>query len=50
MTLIVECTRECLAIRVARRINGFGVIETFADVMLQRGASRSTFVPTMGRR
>lgn len=37
MTLIDEFTRECLAIRVARRINGFGVIETFADVMLQRG-------------
>ena len=37
MTLIDEHTRECLAIRVARRINGFGVIETFADVMLERG-------------
>jgi transposase InsO family protein len=37
MTLIDEHTRECLAIRVARRINGFGVIETFADVMLKRG-------------
>ncbi len=37
MTLIDEYTRECLAIRVARRINGFGVIETFADVMLERG-------------
>jgi transposase InsO family protein len=37
MTLIDEFTRECLAIRVARRINGFGVIETFADAMLQRG-------------
>jgi transposase InsO family protein len=29
--------RECLAIRVARRINSFGVIETMADVMLERG-------------
>lgn len=27
-------TRECLAIRVARRINSFGVIDTMADVML----------------
>ena len=37
MTLIDELTRECLAIRVARRINSFGVIETMADVMLTRG-------------
>ena len=37
MTLIDEFTRECLAIRVARRINSFGVIETMADVMLELG-------------
>ena len=37
LTLIDEFTRECLAIRVARRINRFGVIETLADVMLMRG-------------
>ncbi|OCX32513.1 integrase [Bradyrhizobium sp. UASWS1016] len=37
MTLIDEFTRECLAVRVARRINSFGVIETMADVMLTRG-------------
>jgi putative transposase len=37
MTLIDEFTRECLAIRVARRIKSFGVIETMADVMLVRG-------------
>ena len=37
MTLIDEYTRECLAIRVARRINSFGVIEALADVMLHRG-------------
>lgn len=37
MTLIDEFTRECLAIKVARRINSFGVIETMADVMLARG-------------
>jgi putative transposase len=36
MTLIDEFTRECLAIRVARQINSFGVIETMADVMLMR--------------
>lgn len=30
MTLIDEFTRECLAIRVARRINGLGVLETMA--------------------
>jgi putative transposase len=37
LTLIDEYTRECLAIRVARRINSFGVLETFADAMLKRG-------------
>jgi NitT/TauT family transport system substrate-binding protein len=37
MTLIDEYTRDCLAIRVARRINSFGVLETMADVMLIRG-------------
>jgi len=37
MTLIDEFTRECLAIRVARRINSFGVLETMAGVMLMRG-------------
>ena len=36
MTLIDESTRECLAIRVARRINSFGIIETMADLMLTR--------------
>jgi hypothetical protein len=30
MTLIDEYTRECLAIRVARRINSFGVIEALS--------------------
>jgi transposase InsO family protein len=37
LTLIDEFTRECLAIRVARRINSFGVIETLADAMLSHG-------------
>ena len=37
MTLIEEFTRECLAIRVARRINSLGVLETMADAMLVRG-------------
>ncbi len=37
MTLIDEFTRECLAIRVARRINSFAVLETMAEVMLMRG-------------
>jgi transposase InsO family protein len=40
LTLIDEDTRECLAIRVARRINSFGVIETMADTMLKRGIPR----------
>jgi transposase InsO family protein len=37
LTLIDEYTRECLAIRVARRINSFGVVETMADAMLCKG-------------
>jgi len=37
LTLIDEFTRECLAIRVARRINSFAGIETLADIMLIRG-------------
>jgi putative transposase len=37
MTLIDEFSRECLAIRVARRINGMGVLETMADAMIVLG-------------
>ena len=37
LTLIDEYTRECLALRVDRRINSLGVIETLADAMLQKG-------------
>ena len=37
MTLIDEFTRKCLAIRVARRINAIGVIETLADTKLFDG-------------
>ena len=36
-TTIDEFTRECLAVRVARRINSFGVLKSMADVMLMRG-------------
>ena len=37
MTLIDEHTRECLALKVERRINSFGVLETLADAMLSHG-------------
>ena len=37
LTLIDEFTRECLAIRVARRFGRYEVIEALADVMLLRG-------------
>jgi putative transposase len=37
MTLIDEFTRQCLAIRVARRINGMGVIEAMADATIVHG-------------
>ena len=37
LVLIDEYTRECLAIRVARRLGSYEVIEMLADVMLWRG-------------
>jgi transposase InsO family protein len=37
LTLIDEYTRECLALRVERRLNSRDVIETLSDVMLWRG-------------
>jgi transposase InsO family protein len=37
LTLLDEYTRECLAIRVARRLGSYEVIETLAEVMLWRG-------------
>ena len=37
LTLIDEYTRECLAIRVERRLRSQEVIETLSDVMLWRG-------------
>lgn len=37
LTLIDECTRECLAILTARRIGAQEVIELLAEVMLRRG-------------
>jgi transposase InsO family protein len=37
LVLIDEFTRECLAIRVARRLGSQEVIETLAEVMVRRG-------------
>jgi transposase InsO family protein len=37
LTMIDEYTRECLAIRVARRLGSYEVIEALADVMLFQG-------------
>ena len=37
LSLIDEYTRECLALRVARRLNSRDVMETLSDVMLGRG-------------
>ena len=37
LVVIDEYTRECLALRVARRLGSLQVIETLADVMLVRG-------------
>ena len=37
LTLIDEYTRECLALRVARRLGSLDVMDAVADVMLMRG-------------
>jgi transposase InsO family protein len=37
LVVIDEYTRECLALRVARRLGSLQGIETLADVMLARG-------------
>jgi putative transposase len=37
MTLLDDYSRECLALKGARRITSFGVIKTLADAMLKRG-------------
>jgi transposase InsO family protein len=37
LVVLDEYTRECLALRVARRLGSLQVIETLADVMLVRG-------------
>jgi len=37
LTMINEYTRKFLAIRVARRLGSYKVIESLADVMLWRG-------------
>jgi transposase InsO family protein len=37
LTMIDEYTRECLAIRAARRLGSYEAIEALADVMLWRG-------------
>ena len=37
LTQIDEHSRKCLAIRVARRLNSYDLIETLADVMLVNG-------------
>ena len=37
LTMIDEYTRKCLAIRVARRLSSYDVIETLANLMLVQG-------------
>ena len=45
LTRIDEYTRECLAIRVGRRLGSSEVIEALADVMLWPGVPIGTVVP-----
>jgi transposase InsO family protein len=37
LNIVDEYTRECLAIKVARKLNSMNVIETLADLFLLRG-------------
>lgn len=37
LTVIDEFTRECLAIKVARRLNSKNVLEVLAELMVTRG-------------
>ena len=37
LTVIDEFTRECLAIKVARRLNSKDVLEVLAELMIRRG-------------
>ncbi len=37
LTQIDEFTRQCLALRVARRLNSHDVIETLGEYMLEHG-------------
>jgi hypothetical protein len=37
LTLVEEFSRECLAIRVERKMKSFDVLETLADLFLMRG-------------
>ncbi len=46
LCMIDEYTREALAIRVKRKLNSTDVLETLADVMIDRGTPQ-TYVPTM---
>lgn len=47
LNLIDEFTRECLSIRVDRKLNSTDVIDVLSDQFMPHAAFRSTFVPTM---
>ena len=44
LSLIDEYTRECLALRVSRRLNSRDVMETLSEVMLGRGSSQASSI------
>jgi putative transposase len=48
LNIVDEFTRECLAIKVARKLTSMDVIETLADLFLLRECRR-TSAPTRGR-
>jgi putative transposase len=47
LNIIDEFTRECLTIRVSRKLNSADVIDALCDLFILRGVPGSA--PTMGR-
>ena len=47
LTIIDEYTRECLAIKVDRKLNSTDVVDTLLDLFVMHGVPDYISVPTM---
>lgn len=45
LNVIAEFTRECMAIRVSRKLKAVDVIDVLSDLFILRGTSPATFDP-----